>query len=105
MKNKRDFVLHDGKTGAAIAVRVTPRTAKNEIFAILDDGTVKIRLTAPPVEGKANKALIKFLSDVLDVPISSIEIVAGQTGHDKLVSIIGVDSELVQQKLLLHLAA
>ena len=50
MKNRREFELHDGKNGAAIAVRVTPRTAKNEIFAILDDGTVKIRLTAPALE-------------------------------------------------------
>ena len=104
MTQNRKFELHDGKNGAAIAVRITPRTAKNEIYAILDDGTVKIRLTAPPVEGKANKALIQFLSQVLDVPGSAIEIVAGQTGHDKLISIIGMNSESVQQKLLLHLA-
>lgn len=104
MKGKRDYKLHNGKNGAAIAVRITPRMAKNEIFAILDDGTIKIRLTAPPVEGKANRALIKFLAEVLDVPTGSIEIVAGQTGHDKLVSIIGIDSESVQQKLLKHLA-
>lgn len=103
MVRKRQFELHDGKNGAAIAVRITPRTSKNEIFAILDDGTVKIRLTAPPVEGKANQALIKYLSDVLDIPASNIEIVAGQTGHDKLVSIIGLTSETVQQKLLLNL--
>lgn len=104
MNKKRKFDLHDGKNGAAIAVRVTPRTAKNEIFAILDDGTIKVRLTAPPVEGKANKALINFLSEVLDVPTSSIEIVAGQTGHDKLVSILGINSEIVQQRLLKHLS-
>ena len=105
MASKRQFELHDGKNGAAIAVRITPRTVKNEIFAILDDGTVKIRLTAPPDECKANKALIKYLSDVLDLPSSNIEIVAGQTGHDKLVSIIGMTSESVQQKLLQHLTS
>ncbi len=103
MVNKRKFDLHDGKTSAAITVRVTPRTAKNEIHDILDDGTVKIRLTAPPVEGKANKELIKFLSSVLDIPPSSIEILAGQTSHDKLVSILNLRSEEVQLRILKHL--
>lgn len=78
--------------------------AKNEIYGILDDGTVKIRLTAPPVEGKANKELIKFLSKILDVPVSSIEIIAGQTGHDKIVSVLNLDSEQVQQKILENIA-
>lgn len=103
MGRNRKFDLHDGKTGAAITVRVTPRTVRNEIHEILDDGTVKIRLTAPPVEGKANKELIKFLSSVLDVPPSAIEILAGQTGHDKLVSVLGISSEEMQQKILKHL--
>lgn len=103
MTNSRKFSLHDGKTGSAITVRVTPRMAKNEIHDILDDGTVKIRLTAPPVDGKANKALIRFLSDVLEIPASSLEIVAGLTGHDKLVSILELNSEQVQKKILQHI--
>lgn len=103
MVKKRKLDLHDGTIGAAIAVRVTPRTAKNEIHDILDDGTIKIRLTAPPVEGKANKELIKFLSSVLDVPPSTIEILAGQSGHDKLLSIMGLSSQEVQKKILNHL--
>lgn len=104
MTKNRKFRLHDGITGSAITIRVTPRMAKNEIYDILDDGTVKIRLTAPPVEGKANKELIKFLSQILDVPASSIEIIAGQTGHDKLVSILNLNSEQVQQKILENIA-
>ncbi len=104
MKKKRKFQLHDGTKGAAITIRLTPRMAKNEIYDILDDGTVKIRLTAPPVEGKANKELVKFLSQILDVPVSDIEIIAGLTGHDKLVSILNIDSELVQQKILENIA-
>ena len=54
----RDFHLHDGKKGAALALRVTPRASKNEIVEVLSDGTVKVHLTAPPVEGKANEALL-----------------------------------------------
>ena len=96
--------MHNGISGSALTIRITPRMAKNEIYGILDDGTVKIRLTAPPVEGKANKELIKFLSKILDVPVSSIEIIAGQTGHDKIVSVLNLDSEQVQQKILVNIA-
>lgn len=101
---KRKFRFHDGKSGAAITVRVTPRARNNEIIEVLSDLTVKIRLTAPPVEGKANKALIEFLSDVLDIPKSKIEIVAGETGRDKIVSILEADSDAVHKKLLERLS-
>lgn len=104
MTGKRKFRLHGGKTGSAITVRVTPRMTKNEIHDILEDGTVKIRLTAPPVDGKANKELSRFLSEILDVPISSIEIIAGLTGHDKIVSILDLDSNQVQERILQHIA-
>ena len=101
---RRDFYLHGGQKGSALAIRVTPRSSKNQIAEILDDGTIRIRLTAPPVEGKANEALISFLADVLDVSRSKIEIVAGETGRDKLVSILGMDAETVHKRILLHLA-
>ena len=60
MANKYKF--SDGKKGSALPVRVTPRASKNEIVEVLSDQTVKIRLTAPPVEGKANVELIKNIS-------------------------------------------
>jgi uncharacterized protein (TIGR00251 family) len=99
----RKFTLHDGKIGAAITVRVTPRMAKDQIYDILDDGTIKIRLTAPPVAGKANKALIRYLAETLEIPTSWIEIIAGQNSHDKLISILNLDSEEVQKRILKHL--
>ena len=91
--------FHTGSLGAAITVRVNPRASRNEIAGIMEDGTIKIRLTAPPVEGKANEALIAFLSEVLDVPRGKIEIVAGMTGRNKLVSIIGLDPASVQERI------
>jgi len=97
------YHLHGGEKGAALAVRVTPRSSKNEISEILNDGTVRIRLTAPPVEGKANEALVAFLSEVIGVPRSRIEIVAGLTGRDKLVSILDLDAETVHRRILEHL--
>ena len=100
---KRDFHFHNGKSGAALAIRVTPRASRNEIAEILSDGTVRVRLTAPPVEGKANEALIKFLAKVLGVAPSRLEIVAGETGRDKLVSIVDMDVETAQNKILDYL--
>ena len=101
---RRQYRFHSGQRGAALAIRVTPRASRDEIAEILSDGTVRVRLTAPPVEGKANRALIKFLAKVLDVAPSAIEIVAGATGRDKLVSIIDMDVETAQRKLTAHLA-
>jgi hypothetical protein len=99
----RSFHLHDGKKGAALAVRITPRARRNEIYAILDDGTVKIHLTAPPVEGKANSELIKFLAKVLEVPIKHVEIVAGTGRRDKLISVLDLDADLLHKKILENL--
>jgi uncharacterized protein len=96
----RSFHLHDGKKGSALAVRVTPRASKNEIVEILSDGTVKIHLTAPPVEGKANEALLKFLANVLDVSVRQLDIVAGAGGRDKLISVIDMDATTLHKKIL-----
>lgn len=100
MTGNRKFELHGGKHGAAIAVRVTPRMAKNEIYEILDDGTVKIRLTAPPVDGKANQALLEFLAKVLQVHLSNLEIIAGLSGRDKLITVMNMTAEQVQDRII-----
>lgn len=95
----RKFHVHSGKSGAALAVRVTPRARRDEISGVREDGTLKIRLTAPPVEGKANAALVAFLAQALGVDAARIEIVAGESGRDKLVSILDLTSEELQAKL------
>jgi len=100
---QRKYELHGGKMGAAIAVRVVPRASKNQISEILSDGTIKIRLTAPPVDGKANEGLLKFLAEILDISATKIEIVAGITSRDKLVSILDLDPDTVYQKIVIHL--
>ena len=100
---QRSYQFHNGKKGSAIAVRITPRAQKDEIVELLQDGTIRIRLAAPPSEGKANDALTNFLAEVLGVPKSKIEIVAGLNGRDKLVSVLDMDAESAQQKILQHL--
>ena len=100
---KRKFHLHDGKRGSALAVRVTPRASDNKIAEVLNDGTVKIHIAAPPVDDKANEELVKFLAEILAVPKSRIEIVAGVTGRDKLISVLDMDAETVHKRIVAYL--
>jgi uncharacterized protein len=100
----REYFLHDGKAGAAITVRITPRASHNEVSEILDDGTVKVRLTAKTSDEKMNQALISFLAEVLEISPSQLEIVAGLGGNDKLVTILNLDKAQVQERILQHLA-
>ena len=67
-----DFVLK---------IRIVPNSSKNEI--ILEDEFVKVKVTAQPIENKANKALVEFLSKTFKIPKSSIEIIKGQTSKEK----------------------
>jgi uncharacterized protein (TIGR00251 family) len=99
----RKFHLHDGRRGSALAVRVTPRASRNEITEIQSDGTVKVRLTAVPVEGEANQALIAFLAEVLGVAPSKLDIVAGLSGKDKLISVLDMDKDEVHRRLVAYL--
>jgi len=100
MTGSRKFHLHDGTSGSAIAVRITPRASKNEITGVLEDGTIKIRLTAPPVDGKANQTLIEYLSKVLGCAKKDLEIIAGETGRNKLITITNMDSEEVNRRIM-----
>ncbi|NWG06286.1 MAG: DUF167 domain-containing protein [Chloroflexi bacterium] len=99
----RKFNLHDGKKGAALAVRVTPRASRNEVAEVLDDGTIKVRIAAQPADDEANAALLDFMSEILGVPKSRLDIVAGLTGRDKLISVIDMDAETAHQRIVAHL--
>ena len=88
-----------GEKSTSIVVRVTPRAKKNEIHQIRDDGRVKIRLKAPPVNGKANQSLIQFLAEVIGIKSSQINIVSGRNKREKLVQITGISSETVRERL------
>ena len=100
----RKYVLHDGKHGSALALRVTPRASRDEIVGVLNDGTIKVHIAAPPADEAANKKLIEFLAEVLGVPKSRVEIVAGATGRDKLVSVLDMDVDTAHQRILAHMA-
>jgi uncharacterized protein len=101
---ERNFNLHNGKSGAALTVRVIPRASRDEIHEILDDGTVKVRLAGAQNAESANQALIDFLAAVLQVPAGQLEVVAGLSGNDKLVTVIDLDKAQVQERILKALA-
>jgi len=86
------------KGGVTFPVRVVPRASKDEIAGVHGEA-LRIRLTAPPVEGKANEALIVFLAQWLGVRKSQVEIVAGAASRRKMVRIMGVSPQEVEQKL------
>lgn len=75
-------------TGATFKVRVQPGASKNEIVRVQEDA-LKVRISAPPVQGKANKALVNFLAKELGVKKSEIEIVSGHTSRVKTIKVIG----------------
>lgn len=99
----RNYVLHDGKRGSALALRITPRSSRNQIAGVLNDGTVKVHLAADPADDKLNTELVAFLAEVLGVPKSRVEIVAGESGRDKLVSILDMDTETAHQRIVAHM--
>lgn len=104
METQRKFRMHDGKIGSAITVQIVPKASQNEIEEVLNDGTVKIRLTSVNAGEAANALLIELLSTVLRVAKSQIEIVAGEKQKDKLITIANTDPSEVQERIITHLA-
>lgn len=84
--------------GVIVNVQVQPRASKNELAGVLE-GSLKLRLTAPPVEGEANKECIKFLAKLFNIPQSSVEIIQGHKSRRKGVLIKGLTLEQVEQAL------
>lgn len=99
----RKYVLHDGKRGSALALRITPRASRNQIVGVMNDGTVKVHIAANPDDDDGNLELIAYLSEVLGVPKSRIEIVAGENGRDKLVSILDMGAQTAHQRIVAHM--
>ena len=65
-------------------VRIQPRAKKNTVVGLMGDA-LKIKITAPPVDGAANVMCIKFLADLLNLPQSALEIITGKTGREKII--------------------
>ena len=82
-------------TRVRVAVRVQPRASRNAVVGE-HDGALKVALTAPPVDGEANAALLAFLADALGVPKRAVRLVSGDTGRSKVVEVAGVTPAAVE---------
>lgn len=85
-------------TGVRLRLRIQPRASREEVAGVAGDA-IKLRLTAPPVDGAANEALVRFLAARLEVPRSAVELVSGRSGRTKLVAVTGVSPEEAAQRL------
>ncbi len=90
--------LKETNGAVSMTVRLVPRASRSEIVGSEGD-MVKIRLSAPPVDGKANEALVKFLAEKLNVPRANVEIVTGQTSRRKVVRIRGVTAGQIEKMI------
>lgn len=84
--------------GCRLRLRVQPRASRNEVAGRHGDA-VRVRLTAPPVEGAANDALLRFLAETLGVSRSALRLAAGATGRSKLVEVSGLTAEEAGRRL------
>ena len=94
----RTSVVSANADGSVLSVVVAPRAARSTI-ELLADGAIQIRVTAPPVDGAANAALLRFLADVLDVPRSRLEIISGATSRRKRIKVGGLTPGELETRL------
>lgn len=94
----REFKFHDGEKGAALAVRVKQSRGKSSFSKVLNDGTIVIQLELG--EGELNARLTEFISRELHIPKERIQVVAGEDGHKKLISIVDLKPEQIQKLVL-----
>lgn len=80
-------------------IHVIPGSKLDQITGYMDDGSLKIKIKAKPIEGRANKELIKVLAGTLEIKESEIEICSGQTSRNKIVKIWGIDNNFLQKKI------
>lgn len=87
-------ILKTVENGILLKIRISPNSAKNQL--ILSDEVLKLKITAQPIENKANKAVIEYLSKLFKVPKTSIEIVKGDTSKDKTLLFKTTDSQKIE---------
>ena len=89
--------LREGPDGVSFAVRVQPRARRNAIVGELGDA-LKIALTAPPVNGRANDGCVEFLAAVFELPRASITIVSGQSSRNKVIRVTGLSVDELKKR-------
>ena len=90
--------LKESATGVSFTVKVHPRARKDAITGTVGDA-LKLSLTTPPVDGKANQAVIEFFADLFAIGRSSVTIASGETSRTKVIRVSGIGAEQVRQRL------
>ena len=90
--------IRESNGGVTFAVKVHPRAKTNAITGELGDA-LKVSLTSPPAEGRANEACIEFFANLLKVPRSSVTIASGQGSRNKVLRVAGLSAEEVRKRL------
>jgi uncharacterized protein len=90
--------VQESASGVTFAVRIHPRAKKNAITGELGDA-LKLSLTSPPVEGRANEACVHFFAKLLKLPSSSVTIASGQTSRQKIIRVSGLSAEEVRRRI------
>ena len=85
-------------TGSFVRVRVQPRASRDEIVGWREPGVLSVRVTAPPVEGQANRAVEELLARALGVKRSDVSVVRGESGRDKLVRVASLGPAEVEER-------
>jgi uncharacterized protein (TIGR00251 family) len=97
------LALRETPEGCTLPVRVHPGAKRNAITGTHDDA-LKVSLTTPPTDGRANAALIEFLADRLNIPRARITLLTGATSRSKTLRITGLTQNEIEEKLLSDLA-
>jgi len=90
--------IKNSPSGATFAVKVHPRAKKNAVTGEVGDA-LKLALTAPPADGKANEACVDFFAKLLKVPRSSVTIAAGHASRNKVIRVAGLTAQQVRDRL------
>ena len=84
--------------GARVDLRVSPRASRTQVDGVRD-GRLLVRVTAPPVDGDANEAVVKTVASALGLPRSAVRIVSGGSGRNKVVEVAGIGAAEVARRL------
>lgn len=90
--------VHENSAGVTFAIKVHPRARKNAITGEVGD-VLKVSLTAPPIDGRANDGCIEFFANLLKVPRSSVTIAAGRSSRSKVIRVVGLTAQQVRGRL------
>lgn len=91
--------VNETAKGVTFAVKVHPRARKNAITGTVGEA-LKLALTAPPIEGRANQAVIEFFAELFQIPRSSVTIASGLNTRNKVVRLSGLSRAIVEQRLM-----